>query len=82
MRASIQRFGNSQGVIIPQQLLARTGLTGEIEISVEDDAIVLRKLRASVRRGWADDAKAVAASADDGLVWPEFANADDRDLAW
>jgi antitoxin MazE len=82
MRTSLQRIGNSQGVIIPKPLLAQIGLSGEVEMSVERDAIVLRKPRPAVRAGWADDSKALAAAGDDGLVWPEFANAEDADLTW
>jgi antitoxin MazE len=82
MRASLQRIGNSQGIIIPKPLLAQVGLAGEIEMSVEDDAIVIRKLRPAVRSGWAEASKAIAAKGDDVLVWPEFANAGDADLTW
>jgi antitoxin MazE len=82
MRTSLQRIGNSQGVIIPKPLLAQVGLAGEIEMSVEDDAIVIRKLRPAVRAGWAEASKAIAAKSDDGLVWPEFANAGDSEFRW
>jgi antitoxin MazE len=69
-------------VIIPKPLLAQIGLTGEVEMSVEADAIVLRKPRPAVRDGWAADSQAIAAVRDDELVWPVFANAGDRDLSW
>jgi antitoxin MazE len=82
MRTALQRIGNSHGVIIPKPLLAQVGLSGEVEMSVEDDAIVLRKPGRAVRAGWADASKAIAAKHDDELVWPEFANAGDRDLTW
>jgi antitoxin MazE len=82
VRTSLHRIGNSQGVIIPKPLLAQLGLVGEVDLSVEHDAIVLRKVRPAVRAGWADDSKAIAAADDDRLVWPEFGNADDGDLAW
>jgi antitoxin MazE len=51
-------------------------------MSIERDAIVLRKPRKGVREGWAEASKAIAASGDDGLVWPEFGNAGDADFAW
>jgi antitoxin MazE len=82
MKTSLQRIGNSQGVIIPKPLLAQIGLSGEVEMSVERDAIVLRKPRPAVRAGWAEDSKAIAAQADDALVWPEFANDADTELTW
>lgn len=82
MRIRLHRIGNSQGVIIPKPILAQAGLSGEIEMTVENNAVVLRMPKRSVRAGWAEDSKAIAASGDDELVWPEFGNADDRDLTW
>ena len=82
VKTSLQRIGNSQGVIIPKPLLAQVGLSGEIEMSVEQDAIVLRKPRVPVRSGWAEASQAIAADNEGGLVWPEFANAGDGELTW
>jgi len=83
MRVAIHRIGNSQGVILPKPLLAQVGLTnGEVEMTVESDAIVLRKPQAPPRAGWAEAAEAIAAAGDDELVWPEFANSGDADLTW
>jgi antitoxin MazE len=82
MKIAIRKMGNSQGVIIPKPVLTQLGLDNEAEMSIERDAIVLRKPRKSVRKGWAEASKAIAASNDDGLVWPEFGNAGDADLAW
>lgn len=83
MKTSIRRMGNSRGVLIPKLFLAQTGMDlGDVEIEVEDDAIVIRKVKDHVRLGWAEASKAIAAASDDELVWPEFANATDRDLKW
>ena len=65
-KLTIRKMGNSQGVIIPKAVLTQLGLEGEAEMSVERDSIVLRRPR----------------SGDDGLVWPEFANAGDAELVW
>ncbi len=69
-------------MIIPKPLLAQVGLSGEIEMSVEQDAIVLRKPRAPVRFGWAEASQAIAADNEGGLAWPEFGNAGDSELTW
>lgn len=82
MKIAIRKMGNSQGVIIPKPVLTQLGLESEAEMSIERDAIVLRKPRTSVREGWAEASKAIAASGDDTLVWPEFGNAGDSELAW
>jgi antitoxin MazE len=82
MRTTIRKIGNSQGVLIPKALLAQTGIDQAAEMAVEHGAIVLRKPRQAVREGWADASRALAASGDDALVWPEFANADDGEWEW
>jgi antitoxin MazE len=82
MRASLQRVGNSQGVIIPKPILLQVGLTRDVDIEVEDDAIVIRKPKRHAREGWAEASRALAGAGDDGLVWPEFANDDDALLTW
>lgn len=83
MKVALHRIGNSQGVILPKTVLAQVGFTeNELEMTVERDAIVLRKPRKSVRVGWADAAKQLAQSGDDALVWPEFANEADDGLKW
>ncbi len=82
MKTAIRKLGNSQGIIIPKVLLAQVGLEGEAELSVENDAIVLRKPATAVRAGWAEASRKIAAAGDDALVWPEFGNEGDKDLKW
>jgi len=83
MKTSIRKMGNSQGVLIPKPFLAQAGLDmGEVDIEVENNAIVIRKPEKKVRAGWAEASKAIAAANDDALVWPEFGNADGKELAW
>jgi antitoxin MazE len=83
MNASIIRIGNSQGVILPKPVLAQLGDTGgELEMEVENDAIILRKPKRQVRQGWTEAAQAISQAGDDALVWPEFVNQDDKDLEW
>lgn len=75
-------MGNSQGVLIPKPLLAQVGLEVEAEMSVENDAIIIRKLRPAPRADWAAAAQRIAAAQNDTLVWPEFGNEADNDLQW
>lgn len=75
-------MGNSQGVLIPKPILAQLGLEDEVEMEVEDNALVIRRPQKQARAGWADASKALAAASDDALVMGEFGNADDEDLAW
>ena len=83
MKVTIRKVGNSRGVLIPKPLLAQAGIdSDEAELLLEGDVITLRAAPKPVRGGWANAAKRVAEAGDDALVWPEFANAADHDLAW
>nr|WP_198982601.1 AbrB/MazE/SpoVT family DNA-binding domain-containing protein [Herbaspirillum sp. ASV7] len=84
MKTSIRKMGNSQGVLIPKPFLAKMGMLvdEDIDIDIEDDKIVIRKLEKRPREGWAEASRKIAAAHEDGLVWPEFANAGDKDLQW
>ena len=84
MKTSIRKMGNSQGVLIPKPFLAKIGMLvdEDIDIDVEDDKIVIRKLEKRPREGWAQASQKIASAHDDGLVWPEFANDGDKELEW
>lgn len=82
MKTAIRRLGNSQGVIIPKPLLVQVGLEAEVELTVENNSLVLRKPKSTVRAGWAQASQRIAAAGDDRLAWPEFGNQDDADLQW
>lgn len=82
MEVAIRKMGNSQGVLIPKPILSQLGLEGRADLQVRDGVIEIRPLGRNPREGWAEDAQRVAASGDDALVWPEFANAGDDALVW
>ena len=82
MKTTIRKMGNSRGVIIPKLLLAEVGLEDEVEIVIEDGAIVLRRPQRKARDGWAEASRAITAASDDALVWPEFGNQGDAELEW
>ena len=82
MITEIRRVGNSRGIIIPKPMLKDAGLENEAEITVERNAIVLRKPRRNPRQGWAEASRRIARPADAKLVWPEFANKNAGDLEW
>ena len=83
VKTTIRKLGNSRGVLIPKPILAQVGLEqGEAEMTVEGDAIVLRRAKQDARAGWAQACKTLGASGGDALVWPEFGNVADEDLVW
>jgi len=82
MEVAIRKMGNSQGVLIPNPILAQVGLEGTADLQVRDGVIEIRPIRRNPREGWAEDAKRLALQAGGPLVWPEFANESDGDLVW
>jgi antitoxin MazE len=69
MKTRIVPIGNSQGIRIPKPLLEQTGLSGEVEISAEDDALVIRPVK-KPRAGWAKAFQQMAQRGDDALLDP------------
>ena len=51
MKAQIIRIGNSQGVRIPKTLLEDGKLTGEVELELHEDGILIRSLQ-KPRANW------------------------------
>ena len=79
---TIRRIGNSQGIVIPKPLLAQIGLEGHAEMTIERDALVLRRPARAVRVGWALAAQKIADHGDDALAMGEFGNEEDAGLSW
>lgn len=82
MQVTIRTMGNSKGILIPKPILEQTGLEGVADLQVNNGVIEIRPVKRHPREGWAADSQGIAQAGDDGLVWPEFANADDKDLQW
>lgn len=51
IKSKIVRIGNSQGIRIPHTLLQQLHLTRDVEITVQDDQLVIRAAHAP-RAGW------------------------------
>lgn len=84
MIVSIRNVGNSRGVLLPKPVLAQLGLEvdeRQMELTVENGAIVLRRASAT-RSGWAEAAAQVAAAGGDVLVMGEFGNEADAGSSW
>ncbi len=67
MKARIVKIGNSRGIRIPKPLIQQTGLTGEVELVVEENRLVISPVQRA-RSGWAEAFKAMAAAGDDALL--------------
>jgi antitoxin MazE len=82
MEVAVRKMGNSRGVLIPKPILAQIGLKDTADLQVRNGVIEIRAVRQSPREGWAEDARRLAAEADDAPVWPEVANEGDDELVW
>ena len=67
MRAHIIRIGNSQGVRIPKALLEETGLSGDVDMTVREGALVI-SAAGRPRQGWDEAFRQMAAHGDDTLL--------------
>ncbi|HEY9085079.1 MAG TPA: AbrB/MazE/SpoVT family DNA-binding domain-containing protein [Candidatus Tyrphobacter sp.] len=65
MKASLQRIGNSLGVVIPKPLLRQLGIERAVEIQLVDDHLEVRKLASHPREGWKSVMSALPQSAFD-----------------
>lgn len=84
MKTRIVSIGNSQGIRIPKPLLEQTGLSGEVEISAENGALVIRPAR-KPREGWAQAFQKMAQRGDDALlddVAPSLSDWDEGEWEW
>lgn len=78
MKTELVRIGNSRGIRIPKPLIEQCGLADTVELSVENDRLVISPGH-RLRKGWADEfAKAGPADNDELLLEPMRANKFDR----
>ncbi len=67
MKVNLVSIGNSKGVRIPASIIKECGLGDELEMRVEDGVIMLAPVR-SLREGWAESFKKMAANGDDAAL--------------
>ena len=58
MKTQIIQIGNSQGIRIPKVLLEESRITGEVEIELHADGILIRNAQ-KPRSGWAEAFKSM-----------------------
>ena len=71
IKTNVVKIGNSQGIRIPKLVLEQVGLSGEVEMEVAADHLVLRRARRP-REGWDEQFKQFAAAGEDKLLDAEF----------
>lgn len=67
MKTKLIRIGNSQGVRIPKPVIEEIGLSGEIEMILENNQIILRSAE-KTRKNWDEAFEKMAEKEDDQLL--------------
>ncbi len=67
MKTRIVKIGNSKGIRIPKILLDQTELKDEVEISVDEDRLIIHRVQ-KPREGWNESFAIMAQDHDDGLM--------------
>ena len=81
VRARIVSIGNSQGIRIPKILLEQSGITGEVELEVKQDKIIIQALKPA-RQEWENAFATMAEAGDDVLLDDAVASSDWDDGEW
>jgi antitoxin MazE len=82
MKTSIIQIGNSQGIRIPKVLLEETKITGDVDLELHPEGILIRNAQ-KPRAGWAEAFKVMAENEDDDLANERTLNDFDRkDWQW
>ena len=63
MKTQIIQIGNSQGIRIPKVLLEDSHITGEVDLELHPDGILIRNAR-QPRAGWDEQFKLMAENED------------------
>ena len=67
MKTHLVHIGNSRGVRLPKTIIAKAGLTDEVELGVRDGAVIIARAT-SARSGWADAARQMRQRDEDRLL--------------
>lgn len=82
MKAQIIQIGNSQGLRIPKVLLEESGLSGEVELEVREEGILVRRTT-KPRSNWDAKFAALTDADDDHSLDGKSATAfDSREWQW
>ncbi|MDQ6994037.1 MAG: AbrB/MazE/SpoVT family DNA-binding domain-containing protein [Mariprofundaceae bacterium] len=81
MQVSVVKIGNSKGIRIPKKVLDQCQVDDALELSVENNVIILKPVHRKAREGWVEAAKRCHEQGDDKLlihdVWE-----DDESWEW
>ena len=82
MKSRLIRIGNSRGVRLPKPVIEEAGLEAEVEIQVQEGAVVIRSCR-EPRATWAEAARQMRERGEDHLLEePTTTRFEDEEWRW
>jgi len=81
MQVSVVKIGNSRGIRIPKKILDQCHVDDVLDLSVEENNILLRPINKKPREGWAEAARLCHEQGDDQLLIPDVLD-NDQDWRW
>jgi antitoxin MazE len=81
MKAQIIRIGNSQGIRIPKALLEDGKLSGEVELELHEEGILVKSLQ-KPRANWDAAFRSVADTDDDQPLSPAQTEFEKKEWQW
>ena len=81
MKAQIIQIGNSQGIRIPKTVLQETKISGEVELEVCPEGILIRNI-SKPRSGWDEAFKKLAETDDDAPRVAPTSAFDKKEWQW
>ena len=81
MKAQIIQIGNSQGIRIPKAILEETKISGEVELEVCPEGILIRNIK-KPRSDWDAAFKLLADSDDDLSLGRPVTDFEKKDWQW
>lgn len=81
MKAQIIRIGNSQGIRIPKTLIEDGKLSGEVELELHEDGLLIRSLQ-KPRANWDARFKAASDADDDQSIGDTRTTFENKEWQW
>ncbi|MEO8649434.1 MAG: AbrB/MazE/SpoVT family DNA-binding domain-containing protein [Acidobacteriota bacterium] len=81
MKAQIIQIGNSQGIRIPKMMLEEGNLSGEVELELREEGILIRNIR-KPRGDWDARFSALAETDDDQVLSESSSAFDKKEWQW
>jgi len=82
MKATIVPIGNSKGIRIPRAILEQCHFTGEVNLEVRGDTLILKSINKKPRHGWDEAFKMMHAKGEDKLLLEDTLDLNIKDWQW